>query len=86
MAHDPEWHAKYLCLENAEREARAIYWAARWKATRKGATMASKAACEQALTDFRFISKAMFDFEMGGTRVVDISTLPPLEWAKALRS
>lgn len=73
MAHNPEWHAEYLRLENAESAARATYRSAR------GA--AKKAA---ALDVFRAAGKARWDFEMAGVRIVDIATLPTGEYVRAL--
>lgn len=73
MPHDLAWHAEYLRLENAEAAARAAYRAAR------GAT--KKAA---ALDVLRATGKARFDFEMAGTRIVDIAALPAGEYVRAL--
>jgi hypothetical protein len=75
MAHNPEWHAEYLLLENAERAASIAYRSAR------GAV--KKAAAMDVL---RIAGKARFDFEMAGCRIVNIATLPANEWVKALHS
>ena len=74
MAHDPIWHAEYLRLENSESVAREVYRTAR--GTKKAA----------ALEVFRAVGRARWDFEMSGCEIVDIATLPPKEWAAALRS
>ena len=86
MAHNSEWHAEYLRLENEQAEASATYRAANKVASRKNAKPAAIAARDTALEALRVAGKARWDFEMAATVIVDIATLPIEEWVAALRA
>ena len=84
MAHDPKWHAEYLQLEIGQNRATAAWREASRKIARKRVPAGAQAAYDAALAEMRAASRARYDFEMAGTRVVDIATLPAAEWARAL--
>lgn len=81
---DPSYHAEYLRLENAASAASAAWRLAKKAAERKNAKPAAIEALATALDLMRATGKARWDFEMSATRIVDIATLPPLEYARAL--
>lgn len=85
MAHNPEWHAEYLRLENAHDAAREEYHAASRIAERT-LTPSDLAKYEAALEAMRVAGEARWDFEMAGVQIVDIATLPTDEWARSLSS
>jgi hypothetical protein len=72
MTYNPEWHRQYGLLELAESIARNTYRAARGK--KKDAAMIVLCSA----------GKARFDFEMAGCTIVDVATLAPAEWLKAM--
>jgi hypothetical protein len=89
MAHNPEWHAQYLVLENADADARAACRAAE-KALNRCRTVASRAAAQAvydaALDASRRAGCVRWEFEMAAAVIVDIATLPAAEWARSLRA
>lgn len=86
MAHNPEWHAEYRRLENEELAARMAFRAAQSLMDRKRRPTDAQARYDAALDAFRAAGQARWDYEMAATKIVDIATLPPLEWAASLRS
>ncbi len=84
MAHDPKWHAEYARLEMALAMATSTWREASRKLSRKRVPTGARADYDAALAEMRAASRARYDFEMAGTRIVDIATLPAAEWARAL--
>ena len=80
MTFDPAWHTKYMELEVAETEAQIAYRTVK-KSFHRARTDETKSVRESAMLEaldaLRLAGKARWEFEMSGTRVVDIATLRP---------
>jgi hypothetical protein len=84
MAHDPNWHAEYARLELAANVATEELRAARDALRRRRPVAGAQARYDAALEQARRTGAARFDFEMAAVKIVDIATLAPAEWARAL--
>jgi len=84
MAHNPEWHREYARLELAASKATAAWRDAKRLIERKRVPMGARVAYDAALAAIKTASRARFDFEMAGARIVNIATLPITEWARAM--
>lgn len=85
MNHNPAWHAEYLALENAAAAANEVLRVARKALERRRPPANAQAAYDAALAAARAAGDARWEFEMAATTVVDIASLPIIEWARALR-
>jgi hypothetical protein len=79
---DTTWHT----ILNGTANTPGLNWRkAKRPIERKRVPMGAQAAYDAALAAMRAASRARFDFEIAGAKIVDIATLPITEWVRAMR-